>query len=86
MLVTMGHGTGAGYQRHRRAGETPCQECRAARAAYIREYRTRHPHFVVEQRENVAAHGRALTRLKTRHREEFTRLYKEEKRKLEEVT
>ena len=86
MLVTMEHGTGAAYQRHRRAGETPCQECRDARAVYIREYRARHPHFVAEQRENVTARGRALTRLKHRYPAVYKRLYIEEKTRLEEVT
>jgi hypothetical protein len=32
-------GTRAAYRRHRRHGETPCQPCRAAAAAYKRQYR-----------------------------------------------
>lgn len=34
-------GTPAGYRRHRRAGERTCDPCRAANAAYIREYRAK---------------------------------------------
>lgn len=33
------HGTTAAYQRHLKAGEDPCDACRAARARYTREYR-----------------------------------------------
>lgn len=36
-----GCGTGAGYQQHRRNGETPCDPCRAAHAEAERNRRTR---------------------------------------------
>ena len=29
------HGTHSGYQRHRQAGESACDECKAAHSAYI---------------------------------------------------
>lgn len=32
------HGTYAGYSKHRRRGETPCDECRQARDQYQREH------------------------------------------------
>lgn len=32
-------GTNAGYQRHKRAGEEPCEECRKAHAEYYAEQR-----------------------------------------------
>ncbi|WP_328860910.1 hypothetical protein [Streptomyces sp. NBC_00306] len=32
-------GTPSGHNRHRRGGEKPCQDCAAARAAYLRERR-----------------------------------------------
>lgn len=35
------HGTAAGYQAHRRRGETPCSECRAAHSEAGRMYRGR---------------------------------------------
>lgn len=36
------HGTMAAYRRHERAGEQPCDACKAAHAAYQRElYRRR---------------------------------------------
>lgn len=33
------HGTTAGYQYHRRKGQTPCDDCRAAQSTYNREKR-----------------------------------------------
>ena len=33
------HGTYGGAQAHRRRGETPCDDCKAAQAAYQRAYR-----------------------------------------------
>jgi hypothetical protein len=40
--VTQPHGTLAAYRRHQRAGEPPCDPCRAANAEYHRErYRAR---------------------------------------------
>lgn len=35
------HGTTAGYERHKKAGERPCEPCREARRAYDREYTKR---------------------------------------------
>jgi hypothetical protein len=35
-------GTYAGYQRHSRRGEYPCEECKAANRAYVTEYRRSH--------------------------------------------
>ena len=35
------HGTTGGYQYHRRKGQTPCDDCRAAQTAYNREARQR---------------------------------------------
>jgi hypothetical protein len=32
------HGTTSGYRRHHRLGEPACTECKAANAAYVREY------------------------------------------------
>lgn len=36
-------GTDAGYMRHRRAGETPCRDCQAARVAKLRDWNANHP-------------------------------------------
>lgn len=35
------HGTTAGYQYHRRNGQTPCDDCRTAQSDYNRESRQR---------------------------------------------
>lgn len=35
------HGTTAGYQWHRRQGQNPCDDCRAAQSAYNRASRIR---------------------------------------------
>ena len=35
------HGTTAGYQYHRRKGQNPCDDCRAAQSAYNRASRIR---------------------------------------------
>lgn len=58
-------GTDAAYQRHRSAGERPCEECRAAHAAVM-----------AESNRNRA---RALTRLSRRHWAEYTALLAEER-------
>lgn len=36
-------GTRKGYDRHRRHGEEPCTDCRAANAAYMKDYRSISP-------------------------------------------
>lgn len=37
------HGTVGGHTRHRRLGETPCQECRSAFNEYNKAYKKAHP-------------------------------------------
>ena len=41
LAPTAEHGTYAGYNAHRRRGETPCDACRAAQTDYCRDYRHR---------------------------------------------
>lgn len=44
--LTVGCGSDAGYQRHRRNGQKPCPECRIAHAKWMARWRA-------EQKENV---------------------------------
>lgn len=37
------HGTVGGHTKHRRLNEKPCEECRAAFAKYVKEYKARNP-------------------------------------------
>jgi hypothetical protein len=69
-------GTYAGFQRHLRANETPCEECKAARTLYVRQWRERGG--MTRTRQYNAARGRALTRLAANHRAEYRALYREE--------
>lgn len=52
-------GTYGSFQRHRRAGETPCQPCRDANAAYQRQWRHSHgalsPRVLMDQRDTARA-------------------------------
>lgn len=51
----------------------------SADAAYMREYRRRHPDYVSRQRADNRARQRAYTRLARRHLADFCRLYLEER-------
>lgn len=42
-------GTYAGSKRHRRAGETPCDPCKAAAAEYMLNWRRNHPRTTTER-------------------------------------
>ncbi len=67
-------GTRAAYQRHRSHGEKPCEECHEAHKEYMKRHRVESvPNFKA-----MSARGRALTRLKAEHLEEFWVLYDEE--------
>jgi hypothetical protein len=78
--VTREHGTYAGYQQHKRHEDEPCPECRAANAAYGRNYRRNHPEARANSAAQVGAYGRALARLRELHRDEFEQLYANERR------
>lgn len=71
-------GTYAGAQAHRRSGEKPCDECREARNAYMRERRKKPGVSAAEKRDN-AARSRAVWRLAALHSDEFQNLYREER-------
>lgn len=76
-------GTYAGFQRHARYGEEPCDPCREANRVYMQEYRAQRraagiPNRTLRER----ARGFAMTRLSHRHRAEFEALVEEEMARL----
>ena len=79
------HGTYSGYQKELKRGLKTCLECRAARAAYIRNYRRT---WVVKQLKHQAkqhARDKALRRLAELHPQDMQRLYDEELRAREDT-
>lgn len=78
------HGTTAAYQRHLKRGETPCDDCRAAQAANMRERRQYNLDLREKTRLQRKAYKAAETRLRARHRDEFDELYAEELRRAQE--
>lgn len=70
-------GTAAGYIRHIRAGETACDDCRAAHTLYVRLWRARGG--MTKQRASTSARGRALSRLARMHPTDYRALYLEER-------
>jgi hypothetical protein len=85
----------AGWRRHRRRGETPCDECREARNAYYREYNRARPRERSRRFENEtpeaaerrkerartynAARQRAWARLGREYPDRFAELLAEER-------
>lgn len=71
------HGTSAGYQRHRRDGESARGPCRTAQADKMRAFRK--SHVARLKARNVSKAGnRAAWRLVNAHRDEYDRYYAEE--------
>jgi hypothetical protein len=77
-------GTAAGYIRHIRAGESACEECRAAHTLYVRLWRARGG--MAKTRASGAARQRALARLSRMHPGEYRALYLEERQKDDDKT
>lgn len=70
-------GTNAGYYRHKRAGERPCEKCRAAHNAYVRN-RRKVDGRKAERAAYVRATGRAWRALAKRHPDEFAAILRRE--------
>lgn len=64
-------GTYAGYQRHVKRREEPCDGCRAAASTYMAEGRRRNPWYRARQTASAGVRSRALRRLAERHPDEF---------------
>lgn len=69
------HGTYAGGQQHRKAGEKPCEPCRLAFNAYHRQHRKDNPEALRRSQEASRASSRAAWALVARHFEEYQALY-----------
>lgn len=74
---TREHGSDAGYQRHVKRGEVPCDECKRARAAKMREYRS-DPTVRAQTNAENSARAKAVWRLAALHRQEYAALVREE--------
>lgn len=74
-------GTRAGYMRHKRRGEEPCEPCAEANRAYFRAWRRTHPDVYKRRHSQGAARGRALTRLAQEQPGRYRALYGEELRR-----
>lgn len=72
------HGTATGYKQHAKAGERPCESCRAAHAMACAAWRDRNKTYVLETSRNYM---RAMYTLRDRHLDEFHRLLVEEQTK-----
>lgn len=66
------HGTRGGYYAHRRLGEPPCDDCRAAINEYVREYREKNG--LARNREREKIRRKALAALRDKYRPEYERL------------
>ena len=73
------HGTYAGYQRHKKDGETACRPCRAANTEYTKQYRS-DPTRRERDYATARASSRAAWRVVALHRAEFDRFYADELR------
>ncbi len=71
-------GTYAAYQRHRKHGEEPCADCRAANTEYSVQYRRNSPGEREKNLNRMNARSRALVRLKAMHPGQYRALYTEE--------
>ncbi len=76
-------GTYAGYQRHKRAHTEPCPDCRAANAAWTREYRARTG--ATTYTDTSKARARARRRLAEMYPTVYLALIAEERALLREV-
>lgn len=65
------HGTPRGRKAHKRDGEKPCEPCRIAYNAYMREHRKGNP----KDRKRTNARARALWKLAALHHDDYQRLY-----------
>lgn len=68
------HGTPTGARRHSKAGEPPCDACRAAKAEYDKRWRTADEN-TRKNRLHAAAQRRALRDLKNAHEDEYQEAY-----------
>ena len=75
-------GTSAGYIRHVRAGESACEECRAAHTLYMRLWRAKGG--MARSSAVTSARARAMARLSRMYPTAYRALYQEERAKQRE--
>lgn len=73
--VAAEHGTYATAQQCRKRPEGACDDCKAARNAYMREYRATHQGAYEWERAKESARDRARRQLAHLHPDEFQHLY-----------
>lgn len=69
----------AGWNQHYRNDERPCDACKAAHAAYIREYR-KQPHRIKADARTRQTRAAALEELRKRYQSEYNLILKEMRR------
>lgn len=74
-MKTFECGTYAAAQAHARRGEPLDFACKAARSAYMRDYREKRPDALRQQKRQARLRLRALTRLADNHPREFAKTY-----------
>lgn len=72
-------GSYGGYQRHVKAGQVPCVECKDANRRYMAERRRQRPEEHAKAVAGLRATNRATKRLIDLHRDEWKALVAEEK-------
>lgn len=79
------HGTPQGYQKHLKVREwgDPCDDCKAAHAKMIKDYRERKGRDRSQENDRRTARNRALTRLAQEYPERTHHLIQEELKNLE---
>lgn len=70
--MAINHGTRGGYYAHRRLGQSPCDDCRAAINEYIRDYRAKNG--MARNRFKEKMRRKALAMLREKYRDEYEEL------------
>jgi hypothetical protein len=73
------HGTYAAYQRHKREGVPPCEQCRQANTRYQRRFLAFRPEVREAGRARHRERSRALERLAREYPKRFQELVEEER-------
>jgi hypothetical protein len=76
-LAPFVHGTYAGWQKHRKRGETPCTACRDAAAQYMRDHRAANVGARRKDRWWNNTRNRALGRLAAEYPARFSEILTE---------
>lgn len=75
------HGTAAGYKKHIKRNDPPCNECKDANSAASRSYKKGNSPGAIRDRARQRALGKAMVRLRNMFPIEFEAFYQDEKKK-----